>query len=275
MTVPGSLDIYPDQGALHRAAAEQFVSVSTACVREQGRCTIALAGGATPNGLYALLATKPFRSRVPWSELHVFWGDERCVPPEDPRSNYRAAYELLLSHVPIPASHVHRMQGEIDPWEAAHAYETELRAHFGTPSGAARFTADARFDLVLLGLGTDGHTASLFPDGDAQREQQRWVTAAYARSADMWRVTLTPAIINAAARIQFLVAGEEKREIVREILTRETHAHAGSIAADDAAHVHRYPAERIAPLEGDLRWMIDNAAAPGGIASAHPDHRAN
>lgn len=275
MTASASLEVYADRRALHHAAAEHVVAVSTACVREQGRCTIALAGGATPNGLYELLATKPFRSRVPWNALHLFWGDERCVPPDDPRSNYRAAYELLLSHVPVPASQVHRMQGEIDPGDAARAYEDELREHFGTPHGAARFTAGTRFDLVLLGLGTDGHTASLFPDGDAQREQERWVAAAYARSAAMWRVTLTPAVINAAARIQFLVSGSEKRAILHEILTREAGVHSGSDTRRAGTRRPRYPAELIAPLDGIVQWLTDRAAAPDAALSVHPNVRAN
>lgn len=249
------VEVFADPAALHAAAGELFVDSACRAVQANGRFSVALAGGATPNGLYTLLATKPFRSRVPWAQVHVFWGDERCVPPDDPRSNYRAGYELLLSKVPVPPAQIHRIPGEIDAGEAARGYEQQLRAHFDTPSGAPRFAPRARFDLVLLGLGVDGHTASLFPGGNAVGEQQRWAVAEYAKSAAMWRVTLTPPLINAAAQVLFLVSGSEKRDIVRALLDDASEASAGRV---------RYPAETIAPLEGALRWFVDAAT----VASA-------
>lgn len=250
------VEVFADAAALHAAAGELFVAEACRAVQENGRFTVALAGGATPNGLYTLLATKPFRARVPWQQVHVFWGDERCVPPDDARSNYRAGYELLLSHVPVPPAQVHRIMGEIEPGEAAVRYERELRQHFGTPHGAPQFASRSRFDLVLLGLGTDGHTASLFPGGDAVREQHRWVMAECAAAASMLRVTLTPSVLNAAAMVLFLVAGSEKREIVQTLLSPERTTRPAGIA--------RYPAETIVPLEGALRWFVDAATVASG-----------
>lgn len=259
------LVVYPDSGTLYHAAAESFIAIASRAVQERGRCSVALAGGATPSALYALLATKPFRSRVPWHAVHVFWGDERCVPPDDPRSNYRGAYESLLSLVPVSPAHIHRMRGEIDPHDAAADYERVLREHFATPTGAARFTAGARFDLVLLGVGTDGHTASLFPGGSAARETLRWVAAEYAPSAAMWRVTLTPPLLNAAAHVQFLAAGAEKQEIVSDVLRQTSWWDEAPASRDDASQLPsnaRFPAAAILPAEGELRWLVDAAAAP-------------
>ena len=259
------VEILSDVGALHEAAAERFVRIVTSSIQHNGRCSVALAGGATPNGLYALLASKPFRSRVPWHAVHVFWGDERCVPPDDPRSNYRAAYELLLAHVPVLPANIHRIEGEREPSEAAARYETSLRAHFETPIGAPRFAPEARFDLVLLGLGTDGHTASLFPGGNALHERERWVTADYAPSQGAWRVTLTPPLLNAAARVQFMVAGSDKREILTEVLAHGHRANAKAASGDVG-----YPAQAIVPLEGELCWLVDAAAAGAAAADERP-----
>jgi 6-phosphogluconolactonase len=233
---------------LAAAAAEYLIETAAEAVRENGRCTVALSGGATPNGVYALLATKPYRSRVSWPAMHLFWGDERCVPPEDPRSNYRAAFELLLAHVPIPAANVHRMRGEIDPSDGAAEYEAALRTHFATGSGAPRFAPSERFDLVMLGVGTDGHTASLFPDSNALHETVRWVAPAYARVAETWRLTLTLPVINASAKVLFLLSGEDKRPIARRMLH----------AADDGAPL---PAQRVVPVAGEVTWLLDAAAA--------------
>jgi 6-phosphogluconolactonase len=241
--------VLPTREELWEAAAERFVSAAAESVRRRGRFTVALSGGATPNGLYALLATKAFRTRVSWHDAHVFWGDERCVPPDDPRSNYRAAYELLLSHVPIPAANVHRLRGEAEPHEGAADGEAELRAHFMTPTGAPRFAGGACFDLVLLGLGTDGHTASLFPDGVALTEGSRWVVADYAASVGMWRLTLTLPVINAARDVLFLVSGTEKRGTAARVLN----------APDNAA---RLPAGLVHPVEGRMTWLLDSAASP-------------
>jgi 6-phosphogluconolactonase len=155
---------------------------------------VALAGGSTPRAAYALLATEEFAARVDWSRVHVLWGDERCVPPDDPDSNYRMAREALLDKIPIPTENVHRIRGELPPDEAAAAYQAELEAVLG---------AGGRFDLVLLGMGVDGHTASLFPGTAALHEGERWVVAAFVDKLSAWRVTLTPVVLNAAAQVTF------------------------------------------------------------------------
>ena len=213
-----------------------------------GRFVVALSGGSTPKRLYALLATAAYAGRVDWSRVHVFWGDERCVPPDDPASNYRMAREALLSRVPVPEGNVHRMRGEDDPGSAAAAYERELREIFVTPDGPPACIPGRRFDLVLLGMGDNGHTASLFPGTPAVREAERWVLAQYVEAVSMWRVTLTPVVINAAAEVTFLVSGGDKAEMLRRVLK--------------GPHVpDALPAQAIAPGHGRLRWLVDAAAA--------------
>ena len=174
-------------------------------------------------------------SSVMWSRVQVLWGDERCVPPDHVESNYRMARETLLDHVPVPAANVHRIHGEDDPAIAAAAYETTLRAL-------------ARIDLVLLGLGEDGHTASLFPGGAAVHEQTRWVMAAQAAPGSMWRITLTPAVINAAAEVLFLVSGGAKAGILRRVIA-------------GPRRPQELPAQAIATSNGRVRWCVDAAAA--------------
>lgn len=249
MSAAGIVHTFPDASALCHAAALQFVEAAARASQSHGRFTVALAGGSTPNDVYALLATEAFKSRVPWSDVHVFWGDERCVSPDDSRSNYRGAYERLLSHVPIPPVNVHRMRGELQPEDAAAEYESLLRHHFATPAGAPGFADDSRFDLIMLGVGTDGHTASLFPDGAAVNDAAHWVLADNPASAATWRMTLTLPVINAAAAVQFLVAGDAKRAIVDRILHR----------CDDGALL---PAQRVRPQAGTLVWLLDQAATP-------------
>jgi len=175
-----------------------------------------------------------------WSRVQVLWGDERCVPPDHVESNYRMARETLLERVPVPAANVHRIHGEDDPATAAEVYEATVRALLRTPG--------ARIDLVLLGLGDDGHTASLFPGSAAVQEQTRWVMAAHAPAASMWRVTLTPAVINAAAEVLFLVSGGRKAGILRRVL-------------EGPRRLQELPAQAIAPSNGRLRWCVDTAAA--------------
>ncbi|MGH7536268.1 MAG: 6-phosphogluconolactonase, partial [Gemmatimonadales bacterium] len=166
--VPG-LVVLADPAALAQEAAERFAGIAAKALARAGRFTVALTGGSTPKRLYTLLAAEPYRSRLPWPETHVFWGDERCVPPDHPESNYRMAHDALLRHLPIPPAQIHRMHGEDpDPERAAAEYEQCLRTVFAPRAGTL-----PRFDLVLLGMGADGHTASLFPHTGALREQQR------------------------------------------------------------------------------------------------------
>ena len=193
---------------------------------------MALAGGSTPRSMYAQLAAAPFASMVEWSKVQVLWGDERCVPPDDKASNYRMAREALLDHVPVAAANVHRIRGEDDPNEAAAAYEREMQ----------------RMDLVLLGLGEDGHTASLFPGAVAAHDDPRRVIAVRAPVVPAWRVTLTPVVINAATEVAFLVAGAAKAGVVQRVL-------------EGPRRPHKLPAQLIAPASGRVAWFLDAAAA--------------
>ncbi|MBC7814247.1 MAG: 6-phosphogluconolactonase, partial [Burkholderiales bacterium] len=194
-----------------RAAAEYVVSVAEAAMSTRGHFSIALSGGATPKALYELLATDEFTRYIDWSFVRVFWGDERCVAPDHYDSNYRMAKDTLLEYVRIPVGNIYRIRGEYDPQTAADEYEKSLRSYFlrGTRPLSER---QPRFDLVLLGIGEDGHTASLFPGTEALNEEVRWVSANYVEQLDTWRVTLTPSALNAAANVLFLVTGAKKAE---------------------------------------------------------------
>ena len=244
----GTIEISATSDALMQAAAERFVACAEAAMRVAGCFVVALSGGSTPKRLYMLLATAAYARRVDWSRVHVFWGDERCVPPDDPASNCRMAREVLLSRVPVPEGNVHRMRGEDDPGSAAAAYEREVREILVTPDGPPACIPGRRFDLVLLGMGDNGHTASLFPGTPAVRETERWVMAQYVNVVSMWRLTLTPVIIDSAAEITFLVCGGEKAAMLHRVLQ-------GPDVPD------ALPAQAIAPRHGRLRWLVDAAAA--------------
>jgi len=236
--------VVADPTALAREAAERFAGIAAEALARAGRFTVALTGGSTPKLLYTLLATEPYRSRLPWPRTHVFWGDERCVPPDHKESNYRMAHEALLRHLPIPPAQIHRMRGEDpDPERAAAEYEHQLRAAFQSQAGMP-----PRFDLVLLGMGADGHTASLFPHTEALREKQRWVVRNHVPKLQAHRLTLTAPVINAGATILFLVAGDEKAAALRDVL-------------EGPADPGRLPAQLIRPTAGRLVWLVDRAAA--------------
>jgi 6-phosphogluconolactonase len=242
------VEISPNIIALSVAAAEQIVVEAEHAIDARGRFVVALSGGSTPRRTYELLAREPYASRVNWPRVHVVWGDERCVPPSDVDSNYRMARESLLDHVPIPATNVHRMHGEDDPAAAAASYETALRSLFNTPSGPPASAPGKNIDLALLGLGDNGHTASIFPESAAASEQRRWVMAEYVPAVSMWRITLTAQILNAAAEVLFLVSGGDKAEVLQRIL--------------EGPRVPReLPAQLIAPKPGRIRWLADAAAA--------------
>jgi len=229
--------------ALARAAAEAVAEAAAIAVAERGRFTIALAGGATPRPLYALLADAgaPFRARVPWDRVHVFFGDERCVPPDHAESNWRMAREALLD--PVRPASAWRMPGEQpDPAAAAAAYEAVLARFFGVSAAGGSPPA---FDVVLLGLGADGHTASLFPGSPALEETVRWVAAPWVPRLGAHRLTLTLPVLNAAREALFLVAGADKADALRRVL------------AGDAA----LPAARVRPAGGAI-FYVDRAAAP-------------
>ena len=245
------LDVYKDAEQLARAAAELFVSLSASAIHVRGRFRVVLSGGSTPRRVYELLATKEFSRRVTWEAVELFWGDERYVPAEDSESNYRMTRETLLRHIAIPAENIHRVRTEISPPPgAANAYEMEIRRSFQDTS------VIPRFDLIFLGLGTNGHTASLFPHSAALRKHSRLVVAEFVNEVKMWRITVTVRLLNHGRTVAFLVAGEQKAEVLREVLLGPNEP-------------QRLPAQLVAP-EGKLLWMVDEAAAR---LVPHPEER--
>ncbi len=235
-----AIRVFPDPQALAEAAARHVVESAQAAVDARGAFSIALSGGSTPRELHLKLARPPLVEQVDWSRVHVFFGDERCVPPDDERSNYRMAEGTLLSRVPIRRNQIHRMRGELPPEQAAADYERELKDFFKDEP--------PRLDLILLGMGDNGHTASLFPRLTAVHEQQRWVVAEYVPEVSMWRITLTPVIINLAREVIFLVAGAAKADMLRQCIE-------GPFAPDER------PAQIVRPSPGEVVWLIDAAAA--------------
>lgn len=235
--------VYPTRVAAAQAAAAQFVAVSEKSITARGKCSVALSGGNTPRDVYRLLASSDYAPMVDWKRMHLFWGDERAVPLNDPDNNGRMAMETLISHVPIPAENVHRIQSQLSPEQAAQDYETTLRAYFS----AAGLSAP-RFDLVLLGLGAEGHTASLFPHSPALQERERWVAAVYVDPVKSWRITLTPPALNAASKVVFLAGGEEKAQALKSIL-------------GDEKQPDLLPAQIVDPPQGQVLWIVDRAAA--------------
>jgi len=238
----GLIERFPDAETLSRAAAERFAGMARGAAGARGRFSALLAGGETPRRTYELLAAEPLRGRVPWGAVHLFWGDERCVPPDSPNSNYGMARKSLIDHVPLDPEHVHPVRWDLSPEDAAAAYEGEIKAFF--PGGPPRF------DLALLGLGADGHTASLLPGSPAAAETVRWTAVAKRPGEAFSRVTVTPPLLNRAATVLFLVSGAGKAEVLRTLLE----------GGDAAA---RYPASLVRPVSGDLRWLVDEAAASG------------
>lgn len=196
----GQLDIHPNAGLLTHAAAEHISALLVSSVHSRGRAMIALSGGSTPRGVYSLLGSEPMRSRIPWSNVHLFWGDERCVPSTDPESNFRMVHEAMLQHIAIPPQNIHRVLAENNPAAAAQMYEAELRQMSEMPPGSV-----PSFDVVVLGLGADGHTASLFPGAPALEERTRLVTDVYVEKLGFHRITLTFPVINNARHILVLV----------------------------------------------------------------------
>lgn len=238
------LKVFDDLGALARAAAEEIAKSAEEAIAERGRFTIALSGGSTPRPVYRLLAKEP---RIDWSRVHVFWGDERHVPPDHPESNFGMAHEELLSKVPIPLDNIHRMRAENPNAErAAEEYAWTLRSAFDCNEGEW-----PRFDLVLMGIGEDGHTASLFPGSDAVREQSRLVIAPWVEKLNTFRITLTAPVFNHARLALFLVSGEEKADALKAVLE--------GVEGDFEPDLH--PAQIVKPEEGRLVWMVDRAAA--------------
>jgi 6-phosphogluconolactonase len=223
---------------LAEASARDFAARTQETIDERGRFAVALAGGSTPKATYEVLA-RDYANELDWSRVHVYFGDERTVPPDHEDSNYRMAYETLLSHVPVGS--VHRMRGELPPDEAAAAYEEELRAFFGQVDIPG-------LDLILCGLGEDGHTLSLFPETAALDVNDRWVVANPVLKLGTTRLTLTIPVLNVSRAVTFVVAKESKAEALKEVLEGD---------ADPRA----YPAKLVRPESRDLTWMVDRAAA--------------
>jgi 6-phosphogluconolactonase len=234
------VEVLPTPADLFHAAAEEFVRVGRAAIAEHGRFTVALSGGSTPRGLYSLLAKD--HANFFWRDTFLFFGDERHVPPDHPDSNYRMVNEALLSKVPIPAGNVYRVLSENpNAARAAAEYEEELRSFFKLRSGQF-----PRFDLILLGLGPDGHTASLFPDSDGLKEQSRLVIANWVEKFKTHRITFTFPVLNHATDVMFLATGADKADMVKQVL--------------EGTHTPPFPAQQINPT-GRLIWMLDEAAA--------------
>jgi 6-phosphogluconolactonase len=230
---------------LFQAAAEEVIRAANDAVAQRGRFTIALSGGSTPKNLYALMAANA-GSSLPWDRMFFFWGDERHVPPDDPDSNYRMAKEALLSKVAIPAANVFRVPAENpDAPAAAEAYEETLRKFFALAPGEF-----PRFDVILLGMGPDGHAASLFPETEALREKSRLVVANWVEKLKTSRITFTLPVLNAARCVAFLVSGIDKAAALREVL-------------EGNAPAEKYPSKLVRPTEGKLIWFVDRAAASG------------
>ncbi|MBE0569737.1 MAG: 6-phosphogluconolactonase [Deltaproteobacteria bacterium] len=235
------IERFDDVEALSRAAAVLFAGKAREAAEARGRFSVLLAGGDTPRRTYELLAGEPQRSRVPWGRVHLFWGDERCVPPDSPHSNVAMVRRALLDHVPVEPEHVHPVPCDRSPEEAADAYEGEIRGYFlGGPP---------RFDLALLGLGADGHTASLLPGSSAVAEKVRWTAVTKRPEEAFSRITVTPPLLNRAATVLFLVSGAGKARVLRALLE------------DGGRSATSLPASLVRPDSRDLRWFVDAAAA--------------
>ena len=239
--MPRAIQILATPADLFHAAAEEFVRVGKAAIAARGRFTVALSGGSTPKSLYSLLAAQ--HAAFNWDHTFLFFGDERRVPPDHPDSNYRMVKEALLTKLSIPADNVFRVNAENpDAAAAALEYETELRRFFALTSGDF-----PRFDLILLGMGLDGHTASLFPGSDGLKEQSRLVIANWVEKFNTHRITFTFPVLNHAARVMFLASGPDKADMVHQVL--------------EGKHTPPYPSQQVQPINGTLLWMLDEAAA--------------
>jgi 6-phosphogluconolactonase len=234
------LNIYKDADELSKEVAEWMINYIATTLKTKGIFTLVLSGGSTPQKLNKLLASSPYKERIDWGKVHIFWGDERYVPFEDDRNNAKMAFETLLNHVPVPADQIHKIQTNIFPEQSAMEYEKILRQYFHSPA--------KNFDLVLLGIGDDGHTLSLFPGTETVYEENKMVMAYFLQSQNMYRITLTAPVINRAAMIAFLATGSGKAAALKEVIE-------GDYKPD------LYPSQVIKPIYGQLYWFVDEAAA--------------
>jgi 6-phosphogluconolactonase len=237
MTSP-EIKVVPDKASLINEAADRIAGAARAAIADHGSFSIALSGGSTPEPVYERLADEPYRSAIQWTSVRIYFGDERCVPPDSPQSNFHMADKALLSKVPISSENVFRMRGEIDPEQAAIEYGKLLKQQFG----------DGGLDLVLLGMGDDGHTASLFPGTAALSETRHRCVANFVPKLNAWRITLSASFINRADAVYFLVSGQDKLERVNEVI-------------NGAREPQRLPSQLIQPVNGRLTWLLDSPAA--------------
>lgn len=234
------IEIFRDPECLSLAAAELFAASAERAMAARGQFSVIVSGGETPRRTYELLSSEPFRKRIPWEKVHMFWADERCVAPSDPRSNFRMIRQALLDQVPLREERIHPIICGNSPDDAAGAYESTLRSHF--------LKKYASLDFVILGMGNDGHTASLFPGSPLMDEQTRWSAATQKPGEDILRVTLTPLLLNRAKKVVFLVAGPDKASMLQSVLEGP------QIPA-------LRPAQSIRPAEGKLLWYVEQSAA--------------
>ena len=234
------LNIYKDANELSQEFAEWLKDDIVRTLKKQDRFTLVLSGGSTPKLLHTILAAAPYKDLIDWSKLHIFWGDERYVAFEDDRNNAKMAYDTLLNQVPVPASQIHIIRTDIDPAASAKAYEKTLHQYF--------HLQEKSFDLVLLGMGDDGHTLSLFPHTAVIHEENKLAVSYFLKAQDMYRITLTAPIVNRAAQIAFLVSGTGKAIALREVIE-------GDYLPD------QYPSQIIKPVNGSVNWFVDEAAA--------------
>jgi 6-phosphogluconolactonase len=234
------LHIYSTPDEVSQAMAVFFATTAVNAVKNNGRFTVALTGGSSPKQLYTLLANQPYLEKLPWKDTYFFWGDERCVPFTDSRNNAKMTFDNLLNYVPVPRNQIYPMSGEIAPNESAAQYEQLLHEHFGTQA--------PEFDLILLGMGNDGHTASLFPHTSVLTEKTRWVKEVYLEDQQMFRVTLTAPLINQAKAIAFLLFGSSKAQILHDVM-------------HGPYQPEHLPTQLIQPTKGEVHWFLDEAAA--------------
>jgi len=232
--------VFKNIDQLSEATAEMFVDIANQAIDKCKRFSVALSGGNTPRRLYQLLVDQPFRDLIPWKFVHIFWGDERCVLANDPRSNTRMVRQILLDHVPIPSDNIHWVPVELPPAQVAKQYESDLRSFFGEKAPV--------FDLILLGMGENAHTASLFPHSPVLSERVAWVAEVYVADQDIYRITFTVPLINQADQVIFLVSGSDKANTLHQVL-------------EGAYQPQEFPAQLIRPHGANPIWMIDEAAS--------------
>jgi 6-phosphogluconolactonase len=244
------LHIYKDAEGLSIDCAKWISSYIAETLQKKDRFTWVLSGGNTPKTLYGLLAASPYREKIQWEKLHLFWGDERAVPFTDSRNNAKMAFDSLLSHVPVPPSQIHVMRTDIAPDQSAAEYEIILHQYFPTISGPQSDSTLFSFDLVLLGMGEDGHTLSLFPGTEVVNEEKAWVKSYFLETQKMFRITLTKSIVNKSGRVAFLATGQDKSKALEQVL-------------EGPLNPSHYPSQVIRPVNGELHWFIDEPAASG------------